>query len=238
MTAGTLSALGASIAPRRFVDAYRTAKIVIGNRVRHFDVPSEPHFDEEGGAYFRKQLESARNYLEYGSGGSTILANRLVNTLVSVDSDGSFLADVRRKLAEDRGYGRKVMTNLIHVNIGLTYDWGMPVFTKPTRRRVRRWEDYPMAPWRYYRSIAQQPDLILVDGRFRVACVLESLLSLSPLSNTQILLDDYDERPYYQIVERFADLEMVGRMAVLRPRRLLDRIQVRRLVKQFCADPR
>jgi hypothetical protein len=235
MTAGTLSTLGASIAPRKFVDACRTAKIVIAHRVRHFDVPSEPHFDEEGTAYFRKQLESARNYLEYGSGGSTILANRLVNTLVSVDSDVSFLADVRRKLAEE---GRRAMTKLIPVNIGLTYDWGMPVFTKPTRRRVHRWQNYPTAPWRYYRSIAQQPDLILVDGRFRVACVLESLLSLSPLSGAQILVDDYADRPHYQVVERFADLEMAGRMAVLRPRRLIDRIQVRRMVKQYCADPR
>jgi hypothetical protein len=236
MPDGTLSALGASFAPRKFVDAYRTAKVVISHRVRHFDVPSEPHFDEESTVYFRKQLESARNYLEYGSGGSTILANSLVNTLVSVDSDPSFIADVRRKLAEEGG--RKAMAKLIYVNIGLTEDWGMPVFTKPTRRRVRRWEDYPTAPWRFYRSIAQQPDLILVDGRFRVACVLESLLSLSPLCNTKILLDDYDGRPHYQVVERFADLEMVGRMAVLRPRRLVDRIQVRRLVKQYCADPR
>jgi hypothetical protein len=235
MSAGTLSALGASIAPRRFVDAYRTAKVVIAKRVRHFDVPSEPNFDEEGTAYFLEQLESARNYLEYGSGASTIRANRLVNTLVAVDSDAHALAEVRRKLAEE---GRRAMTRLIHVNIGLTYERGMPVFTKPTRRRVRRWEDYPTAPWRYYRSIAQQPDLILVDGRFRVACVLESLLSLSPLSSTQILLDDYADRPYYDVVERFADLEMAGRMAVLRPRRLIDRIQVRRLVKQYCADPR
>jgi hypothetical protein len=236
MTTGNLSALGASIAPRKFIAACRTAKIVIASRVRHVDVPSEPLFDEAGMAYFCEQLESARNYLEYGSGGSTILANRMVNTLVSVDSDAGFLADVRRKLAQEAG--RKAMMRLIHVNIGLTNDGGMPVFTKPTRRRVRRWEDYPTAPWRYWRSIAQQPDLILVDGRFRVACVLESLLSLSPLSNTQILLDDYAERPHYQVVERFADLEMVGRMAVLRPRRLIDRIQVRRMVRQYCADPR
>ena len=68
MTADTLSTLGASIAPR-FVDVYRTAKIVLANRVRHVDVPSEPYFDEESTAYFRAQLERARNYLEYGSGG-------------------------------------------------------------------------------------------------------------------------------------------------------------------------
>jgi hypothetical protein len=234
MTAGTLSTLGASIAPR-FVDAYRTAKIVLANRGRHVDIPSEPYFDPESTEYFRGQLERARNYLEYGSGASTILANRLVNTLVTVDTDPNLLADVRRKLAEQ---GRRAMTRLIHVNIGLTLETGMPLFTKPTRRRIRRWEDYAIAPWRYFRSIAQQPDLILVNGRFRVACVLESLLSLSPLSNARILVVDYGERPHYDVVERFADVERVGRMAVVRPRRLLERIHVRRLVKEYCTDPR
>jgi hypothetical protein len=235
MAGGTLSSLGASIAPRRFVDAYRTAKIVIGNRVRHFDVPTEPHFDPESTAYFREQLAKARNYLEYGSGGSTVLANQMVTNLVSVDSDANFLGDVQRKLEE---HDRRAITKLIHVNIGLTEHWGMPVFTKPTRRRLRRWAEYAKAPWRYFRAIGQQPDLILVDGRFRVACVLESLLSLSPLSETQILLDDYVGRSYYEMVEEFADIELAGRMAILRPRKLLDRIQVRRLARQYCADPR
>jgi hypothetical protein len=233
--ATALSTLGATIAPRRFVEAYRTAKIILGNRVRRFEVPTEPHFDEASTLYFREQLQKARNYLEYGSGGSTILANQMVTNLVSVDSDASFLADVRRKLET---HDRRAMAKLIHVNIGLTQHWGMPVFTKPTRRRVRRWEEYAKAPWRYFRTIGQQPDLILVDGRFRVACVLESLLSLSPLSETQILLDDYVERPEYEVIEQFAQVELVGRMAVVRPRRLLERIQVRRLVKQYCADPR
>jgi hypothetical protein len=235
MTGVTLSSLGASIAPRIFVDVYRTAKIVIGKRVRHFDVPSEPHFDSESTAYFREQIAKARNYLEYGSGGSTILANQVVTNLVSVESDANFLGDVRRKLEE---HERRAMIKLIHVNIGLTEDWGMPVFTKPTRRRLRRWEEYAKAPWRYFRTIGQQPDLVLVDGRFRVACVLESLLSLSPLSATQILLDDYVGRPHYDVVEQFADIELAGRMAILRPRKLLDRIQVRRLVRQYSADPR
>jgi hypothetical protein len=236
MTGATaLSTLGATIAPRKFVEAYRTAKIILGNRVRRFEVPTEPHFDEASTLYFREQLQKARNYLEYGSGGSTILANQMVTNLVSVDSDASFLADVRRKLET---HDRRAMAKLIYVNIGLTQHWGMPVFTKPTRRRVRRWEEYAKAPWRYFRTIGQQPDLILVDGRFRVACVLESLLSLSPLTETQILLDDYVDRPEYEVIEQFAQVELVGRMAVVHPRRLLERIQVRRLVKQYCADPR
>ena len=230
------STLAASIAPRRFIDAYRTAKVVIHNRMRRADVPSEPHFDDESTEYFREQIAGVHNYLEYGSGGSTILANKVVtNHLVSVDSDASFLADVERRLDQEE---RRAMSKLIHVNIGLTLDLGMPVFTKPTRRRVRRWGEYAKAPWRYFRMIGQQPDLILVDGRFRVACVLESLLSLSPLSRTRILLDDYVGRPEYSVVEQFADLEVVGRMAVLRPRKLLNRIQVRQMAREYCADPR
>ena len=128
MTGATsLSTLGASIAPRRFIQAYRTAKVVIGNRMRHFDVPTGPHFDEESTRYFRQELAKARNYLEYGSGGSTVLANQLVTNLVSVDSDASFLADVRAKLSQA---DRRAVAKLIHVNIGLTVDWGMPVFRK------------------------------------------------------------------------------------------------------------
>jgi len=236
MTGATaLSTLGATIAPRRFIDAYRTAKVVIGNRMRKVDVPTEPRFDEASTAYFRDQLARARNYLEYGSGGSTVLANQMVTNLVSVDSDAGLLADVRRKLAQN---DRRAMAKLIHVNIGMTVGRGFPVFQKPTRRRVRRWEEYAKAPWRYFRTIGQQPDLVLVDGRFRVACVLESLLSLSPLSETKILVNDYLDRPEYTVVEEYADVELVGRMAVLRPRRLADRISVRRLVRQYCADPR
>jgi hypothetical protein len=236
MTGATdLSTLGATSAPRRVIEAYRTAKVVIGNRMRRCEVPDEPHFDAASSVYFRDQLARARNYLEYGSGGSTVLANQMVTNLVSVDSDASFLADVRRKLSQT---DRRAMAKLIHVNIGMTVDWGFPVFQKPTRRRVRRWEEYAKAPWRYFRTIGQQPDLVLVDGRFRVACVLESLLGLSPLSETQILVDDYIDRPEYSVIEEYADVEMVGRMAVLRPRRLVDRISVRRLVRQYSADPR
>jgi hypothetical protein len=227
------AAIGATVAPRRFFDVCRTAKVLFSHRARHVDIPSEPLFDAEAMEYFRQHLERARNYLEYGSGGSTVLANALVTNLVSVESDGARLADVRRNL---EGADRRAMTKLIHVNIGLTQELGMPVFTKPTRRRVRRWEEYARAPWRYFRTIGQQPELILVQGRFRVACVLESLLTLSPLSKAQILLQDYVGRPEYEVVGRFADLELVGRMAVLRPRRLLDRILVRRLARQYCAD--
>jgi hypothetical protein len=241
MTVVTSPGLEARTAPKKFMEAYRTAKSVFACRTRHFDISSEPQFDDAGIAYFHEQLQRTRNYLEYGSGGSTVLANQRVQMLVSVDSDAHYLAAVRRTLTADATgiyESRRAATNLIYINIGFTVDWGTPAYTRPTPRRIRRWENYPSAPWRYFRSIEQQPDLILVDGRFRVACVLESLLNLSPLSDTPILLDDYITRPHYHVVERFVDLEMVGRMAVLHPRHLWDRSEAHRLLEHYRMDYR
>lgn len=93
----------------------------------------------------------------------------------------------------------------------------MPALKRPTARRVRRWQAYASAPWNYFRTIARQPDLILVDGRFRVACVLESLLNLSSQSDAEIY--DYISRAHYHVAERFADVRLVGRMAILHPSR-------------------
>jgi hypothetical protein len=243
----SLSKLRAGIMPASLSVAYRKTRTVLACRMHRVEVPPQPHFDEASSAYFREQLATARNYLEYGSGGSTLLAARQAQIVVSVDSDAHFLAAVRRKLAAEMGNrisaeqgsgSRGARPKLIHVNIGFTEEWGMPAFTQPTRQRVRRWRNYPTAPWRYFRSIAQRPDLILIDGRFRVACTLESLLNSPPGSDLRILLDDYVSRPHYHVIERFADVQTVGRMAIVCPKRDLDLVAARQLFNEYCRDPR
>lgn len=220
----------------QLVEAYRTAKTVLAHRLRQVDIPSEPRFDAKGDAYFRERLEQSAHYLEYGCGSSTLLASCHVKALVSVDSEAQRIADVQRKLAAPSSYRADV--KLIHINIGLTVDGGLPAFDKPTHRRMRRWIAYPSAPWRYFYSVAQEPDLILVNGGFRVACVLESLLSLPPRSRAAIFVNDYADRPYYHLLERFADVRRVGKMGVFRARPAIDRKLARRFVDIYCTDPR
>ncbi len=235
MIEGALSALEGTVAPRGVVGAYRKAKVFIAKRVAHFDIPSEPQFDDESAALFRDEIARTETYLEYGSGGSTLLAHRFVKTLVSVESDRRFLTAVGRRLAAQES---SATTRLFHARIGWTEEWGMPLFTRPTEQRICRWARYPRAPWRYFRALGLQPELILVDGRFRVACVLESLLNLTSGSPCRILVDDYRGRPHYHVLEQFTDATLFGRMALLMPRRSLDRSRVRQLVRHFCADPR
>ena len=105
------------------------------------------------------------------------VASRNTKQMFTVESDAAFLRAVRKRLKSIPEPHSQV--TLIFVNIGLTEEWGIPVFKRPTRRRVARWRHYVAAPWEKLRTLGIEPDTILVDGRFRVACVLQSLLNLS-----------------------------------------------------------
>ena len=46
-------------------------------------------------------------------------------------------------------------------------------------------------------------DLVFVDGRFRVACVLQTILNCK---NPIILVHDYPDRGYYHIIEKYLNV--------------------------------
>ena len=182
-------------------------------------ISDAPSFDAEGLAAFKKGLAGARVYLEYGAGGSTVLASRSVQKLFCVESDAWFLRAVERKL---RTTGSVSENHFLHANIGLTEFWGKPAFTNYSAGRLRRWTRYPQLPWKALQAAALVPDMILIDGRFRVACMLECLIQLNDQS-TLIYFDDYFDRASYAIVERFADMvDRAGRMAIFRKKTSMD----------------
>jgi len=81
-----------------------------------------------------------------------------------------------------------------------------------------RFCSYVASPWRHQ----VKPDLVLIDGRFRVACFLHSLLNAEP--GTRIIFDDYNNRPHYHLVEEFCPTEeREGRQALFLVPDQLDR---------------
>lgn len=205
-----------SYLPRDWAKIVEARQFLWMQRTSGFDVPSQPHFDALASRYFLEQIQKSRVYLEYGAGGSTVVAAQHVDTLVSVDSDQYFLRSVKRKLSPSRD---NQAIQLIHANIGFTRHWGKPVLEKLTLRRTARWANYSRAPWDYLHYHQLEPDLILVDGRFRVACVLECVTHISNPDRCKIAVDDYGDRPQYRVIEKFCDkLEMHGQMAIFRPK--------------------
>jgi hypothetical protein len=167
------------------------------------DVPS---MEREGILLLEHHLKNATVFLEYGAGGSTILAAKIgVKNIYSVESDEIFLDAVKLKI-ELCNYSTELKE--CYVNIGQTGDWGYP----QDKSCIERWSMYCIAPWIKIENDSCYPDLILIDGRFRVACFLASIF-FSPVG-TVILFDDYSERQEYRFIEKYlTPTEMVGRLA-------------------------
>lgn len=146
----------------------------------------------------------ARSILEYGSGGSTVVASALPGADVfSVESDAAWAAMMTGWFAANPPEAR---VRLHHADIGETRAWGRPA----TTRSFRNWPDYPISVWD--RGDFVQPEVVLIDGRFRLACFLTVLFRAR--RPTTILWDDYAGRDRYHPAETLArPVSLTGRMA-------------------------
>lgn len=157
---------------------------------------------------FELHLAGRTSLLEFGCGGSTLVAARQVQRIVSVDSDPDWLRKVGAELEP-----LPVEFTAFHADIGPVGDWGYPI----DESRLRDWPLYHSRVWRHLRG---SPDIVLIDGRFRVACLLQAVIHCNP--ECVFLIHDFD-RAHYQSVLRHTDLlAQVETLAVLRTKQQVD----------------
>jgi hypothetical protein len=197
--------------PRRLLPEYFTEREHSqlqsqGKRWTSADIKDLPHMESEGIELLRSHLQHSKIYLEYGSGGSSILAADMgVATIHTIDSDQQFMAVIKEKIKQ-RGSSSNFIIH--HVDIGPTEEWGQP--SEPSS--AAKWSHYCIAAWDELKAKNLSPDLILIDGRFRIASFLMSVVFAKP--GTVILFDDYHDRPGYHIVEKhILPTRRAGRMA-------------------------
>jgi hypothetical protein len=161
-----------------------------------------PWFDPEGVEAFKAELAKATSYLEYGSGGSTVLVDRAGIPAVSVEADPYFADAVQSRMT-----GRQV--DLLNPNMGLTGFYGTPLLRRRAKSRRYMEAPYPRAPF---------PDFILIDGRYRVACALLAAKNANTVGRRAMLMfDDYKRRRYYHWIERHLGApQLKGRAAFFR----------------------
>lgn len=158
-------------------------------------------FPAEEAELVRQYYAASVSILEYGSGGSTVLAAELGKPVFSVESDAAWAERLRHHLEGISG------TAVIHhVDIGPTKDWGHPV----NSQGFRDFHRYALSVWD--RPDFIHPDVVLIDGRFRAACFAATMMRCTrPVT---VLFDDYTLRRYYHRVEALvAREETVGRLA-------------------------
>ncbi len=154
----------------------------------------------------RAAYAEAEVILEYGSGGSTVVAAEMPGKRVfSVESDGDWV-HMMRGWFDQSPPAQGTTVDVIRADIGPTRKWGHPKDDSEWRRYAR----YPLAVW----DLAEfrQPDVVLVDGRFRTGCALATAFRTA--RPVRLLVDDYAPRKGYHRVEEFLGRpRLIGRMA-------------------------
>jgi hypothetical protein len=201
----------------------------------------EPHlFGGERALMDRTFEGGCRRYLEFGLGGSTLLAIRGgAETVVAVDSDPNWVAAFRThpEVAPKIEAGS---ASVQHADIGPVGAWGVPFDT----RKLRSWPTYISSPWADWSRRGVLPDLVYVDGRFRVACCLSVIVAFGARmpadGGPRVLLHDVTtDRPHYGEVFRFFDtVESVNTLHLLRTRPDACRVEALARLLEYQLDPR
>ena len=141
--------------------------------------------------------DKSRNYFEFGCGGSTVFCDSPQRKIKSVDNNKEWLNKVRPLIGPT--------TELIYINTGTVLEYGNPADST----QLTGFADYSLA----FSSRNPSTDLVLVDGRFRVACCLQIVLS----DYTGVVLLHDAQRPEYQpLFKFFSVIERVENLVVLR----------------------
>jgi hypothetical protein len=187
-------------------------------------------------AVFKRSLATSTAYFELGMGGSSLLAVRAgITDIVMLDSDRAWVESVR-KHPEIAARVAEGGISLLHADIGPVRDWGNPV----DRSEIARWHAYLAVGWAEWARRRTYPDLIFIDGRFRIACAYAVVLAFGgglAAPSPRVMIHDFnDERPQYRQVLDFFEIEQqVDSLCVLRmrPGLSLPEVLARLLRQQF-----
>lgn len=167
----------------------------------------EVYFTKECAEYVRQEYTSANNIVEYGSGGSTLIAAELGKTVITTESSAAWLVEVMGAYKENKLQGHIIP---IYADIGPTGNFGHP----KDETNWKNWPTYATKAWKYCSEHQLDADLVLIDGRYRVACFIASCINTK--TSVKVLFDDYVDRPNYHIVEKLSKPNEIidNRMAV------------------------
>lgn len=165
----------------------------------------EPYFTKNDKLLFYKYLDKSNYYFEFGSGGSTYQASirNNIKKIYSVESDNYWHNILKYKIKSDKI--KYICSNLL----SKPKSWGKPGKDCSDLKKIN-----------YSNQILnlenpKELDLILIDGRFRVACCLKCFNLIN--ENCIVIFDDFLIRNreygiilyYFDIIEKSEDCKMV-----------------------------
>ena len=162
-------------------------------------------FESDDWSLFRMAIAHCDNLLEFGCGNSTkFVAENFPCNIRSLETDANWARAVSSENLPS--------VEIIHVDLGPVGKWGRPL----DYAQRNQFSSYLSAGF----AGDFVPDVVLIDGRFRVAAFCSVLMNTAV--GTKIVFDDYVARPWYKVVEEIvAPTQLGSRQALfVRPENL------------------
>jgi hypothetical protein len=133
---------------------------------------------------FYKYLDKATHYIEFGAGGSTYQASIRPNikSICTVESDIEWIEKLQTNITHPCIHYNYIDIQALPRNLGYPGNSCSPI-------DMKKYSDVITVP---------ETDLVLIDGRFRVACCLKLIGQIN--ENCIVVFDDFLNRPRYNII--------------------------------------
>ena len=187
----------------------------------------------EAGEFLKKKITGAKCFLEFGSGNTTIFAQEKKIKFFSIESDRNFFFYMKCK---------KKINNISFQSLGYVEFYSYPLFRSNFFKFYykKRAKSYASDIFNKFNQNSIYPDLILVDGRYRVLCMLNifKFLKKNNFFSTCVILDDLKNRAHYKIINDFFNVSYLGRLGVCHIKDNIQSERVDDLIENYAYDPR
>ena len=175
-------------------------------------------------------LSRSKVYLEFGAGNTTKRAVLFENIkrIDSVECNLDFINKLVLSEERMREQVEKKRLFIHRIDIGELKGWGYP----EDESCKNAWVNYS----EIVHKLGQKWDTVLVDGRFRVACVLNVLLLGN--ENCKILIHDFWNRNHYHVVLNYLDvIGSVDSLGIFKKRRYCSDVEIKNLINEYKFTP-
>jgi len=171
--------------------------------------------------FFMDLIKKSKFVYEYGSGNSTLFMKKNKVKYVSIESKKDIFVKLKKK-----------NLNIFFFSLGITKRYSIPYFLRLKKKKIIN----------YANSInilnIKNPDLILIDGRFRVICFfyIMNYLRSKKLNNTVVIIDDFN-RKEYSIINSYFKIKCIGRIGYLKLNNQIKKYDLKKIEKKYLFDP-
>jgi len=172
--------------------------------------------------FFFGKLKKCKLFLEFGSGNTTLLAQALNKNFISVESDKQFFYYLNKKISNFSNQRKNNKVNYLLKSFSVTSFYSRIHFIKWKKHKKNFQKKVKSYCSDVFYNLKEIPDLILVDGRYRLLCLVylyEFLYKKNYKLKPIIILDDFlTRKDNYKDINRLYSIKTYYDFALLTPK--------------------